>query len=96
MLGDEQVNNKRLVYICDWVPPGMPGWTRPAGLLAPASQRTDALDIRLRAYAGQDPGAFQSEGEDIRIRSLEDGVAGRYIGWRGYVQGPAGKRRGLE
>ena len=74
----------------------VPGRTRPAGLLAPASPRTDALDIRLRAHAGQDPRAFQSEGDDIRIRSLEDGVAGHYIGWRGYVHRPAGKRPGLE
>jgi hypothetical protein len=32
----------------------------------------------------------------IRIRSLEDGVAGHYIGWRGYVHRPVGKRPGLE
>jgi hypothetical protein len=80
---------------------GVLGWTRPAGLLAPASPRTDALDIRLRAHAGQGQGVFQSEGDDIRLRSLEDGGQSQcrgplYIGWQGYVHRPAGKRPSLE
>jgi hypothetical protein len=69
---------------------------RPASLRTPASVRTDALDIRIRAHAGQDHGVFQSEGYDIRIRSLQDGVAGHCIGWQGYVYRSAGKQSGLE